>query len=153
MNTIDEFRGKYHFLSNFAVHQVKYDGAAWKTSEHAYQAAKTHDKDEKTRVQLCQTPGLSKKAGKRVTLRDDWGEVKIRIMEEIVRSKFTNNRVLARKLLATEDDRLVEGNSWHDNWWGNCTCGSPSCDYPGYNNLGLILMKIRSELSDAEGDG
>lgn len=153
MNTIDRFRGKYHFLSNFSIQQVKYDGITWQTSEHAFQAAKTHDKDEKTMIQLCKSPGLSKKAGKKVTLRDDWEQVKIGIMAEIVRDKFTNNRVLTRKLLATGDDRLVEGNTWHDNFWGNCTCGSSPCDYPGYNNLGGILMKIREELRDAKGDG
>lgn len=148
MNTIDTFRGKYYFLSNFSIQQVKYDGIKWTTSEHAYQAAKTHDKDEKTMIQLCKSPGLSKKAGKKVTLRDDWDEVKIGIMVEIVRNKFANNRVLTRKLLATGDDRLVEGNTWHDNFWGNCTCGSSSCDYPGHNHLGRILMKIRVELEE-----
>lgn len=152
MDTINSFRGKNYFLSNFSLNPVEYDGVTWPTSEHAYQAAKTHDKDKKTMIQLCDSPGLSKKAGKKLTLRADWHEVRVRIMNEIVRSKFANNPTLTRKLLATGDASLSEANSWHDNFWGNCTCGRSACDYSGYNHLGRILMGVREELRDAENE-
>lgn len=148
MDTIENFRGKYNFLSNFLGYRVKYDGVTWKSSEHAYQAAKTHDKDEKTMIQLCLTPGSAKKAGRKVTLRDDWDKVKIGIMDRIVHAKFAGNPTLTRKLLATGDAEIIEGNHWHDQFWGDCTCGMSSCDYPGYNNLGRILMKVRVELEE-----
>jgi len=48
-------------------------------------------------------------------------------------------------LLATGDTKLLEGNRWHDNFWGNCDC--PNCrDKPGLNYLGKILMRVRLEL-------
>ncbi len=143
MDTIENFRGKYNFLSNFSGHRVKYDGVTWETSEHAYQAAKTHDKDEKTMIQLCLTPGASKKAGKKITLRDDWDQVKLGIMDRIVHSKFAGNSSLTRKLLATEDAEIIEGNSWGDSYWG-------VCEGKGQNNLGKILMKVRGEIRSHE---
>ena len=44
------------------------------------------------------------------------------------------------------DIMLIEGNYWHDNYWGNCLC--PKCkEIEGQNQLGKILMKVRSTLS------
>lgn len=37
---------------------------------------------------------------------------------------------------------IVEGNYWHDNYWGNCTCDKCK-NIEGQNKLGKILMKIR----------
>jgi len=48
-------------------------------------------------------------------------------------------------LLATLDAELIEGNAWHDNFWGDCFC--EKCrDIEGLNVLGNILMRIREEL-------
>ena len=46
-------------------------------------------------------------------------------------------------LLATGGEELIEGNWWHDNFFGVCTCGP--CDGKGKNNLGKILMRVREE--------
>ena len=62
-------------------------------------------------------------------------------MEEIVRAKFYQNPQLAEKLIATADRKIVEGNTWHDTFWGvDAATGK------GENHLGVILMKIREEL-------
>ena len=86
-------------------------------------------------------PVQSKKAGRRVRLRPDWEEVKVGIMEQIVRAKFTQNEVLKWRLIATGEAELVEGNSWHDTCWGVDTKTGE-----GQNHLGRILMKVRQEL-------
>ena len=57
-------------------------------------------------------------------------------------AKFTQNEELKEKLLATENEELVEGNTWHDTYWG-------VCNRRGKNKLGKILMRIREELRDA----
>ena len=54
-------------------------------------------------------PSEAKKLGRRVNLRKDWEAVKVKIMEEIVRAKFTQNPDLAEKLLATGDAYLEGG--------------------------------------------
>ena len=62
-------------------------------------------------------------------------------MEGIVRAKFTQNAGLAEQLIATGDRELVEGNNWHDTFWG-----ADGKTGEGENHLGRILMKIRGEL-------
>ncbi len=138
MEKIDSFRDKYFFLSNFYLCKIKIDGVEYSSGEAAFQAQKCVDKEEKARfVEL--TPLLSKKFGKSVKLRPDWEKVKVDIMTEVVRAKFTQNTDLAEKLIATGDAELIEGNHWRDYFWG-------MCNGKGKNNLGKILMKIREEL-------
>ena len=64
-------------------------------------------------------------------------------MREVVICKFMQNPDLMKKLLATGDAKLVEGNTWHDNYWGICRCGSRDKCGTGSNMLGKILMQVR----------
>ena len=43
------------------------------------------------------------------------------------------------KLLDTGDTELIEGNNWHDTFWG-------VCKGKGQNNLGKILMEVRKDI-------
>ena len=133
-----EFRGKYRFLSNFYPCSIVYEGIEYPTTEHAYQAAKTLDTERRYHISQLETPGQAKRAGKNVKLRDDWEEVKIQVMYEICKLKFTKPN-FAQKLLATGNQELVEGNTWNDTFWGRCKGR-------GQNNLGKILMIIRDEI-------
>ena len=73
------------------------------------------------------------------------------IMHDIVLAKFTQNPDLKAKLIATCDEYLLEGNTWHDNYWGVCLCNGSKClDKVGKNKLGLILMQVRKEFKDME---
>lgn len=136
---IDKFDDKYYFLSNFYPANTKYDGVIYKTSEHAFQAAKTNDSKLRNKIKNAQNPGQAKKLGKQVPLRNDWEEIKYDIMLEIVRDKFTRNKTLGLSLTDTKDAELIEGNTWGDIIWG-------VCDGRGTNWLGKILMKVRNEL-------
>lgn len=138
MNKIDEFKGKYFFLSNFYNAPVMYEGLMYKNNEGAFQSAKVLDMER--RKQFCELdPSTAKKKGRNVKLRNDWEKVKDGIMEEIVRDKFTRNEDLRKKLLETGNAILIEGNTWSDRYWGVCRD-------KGKNKLGKILMKIREEL-------
>ncbi len=137
---IKEFQGEHRFLSNFWPAEVELDGIKYPTIEHAYQAAKTLDEERRKVIQAQTTPGEAKRAGRKVKIRPDWEDVKIGIMLDLVRQKFTNNVKLRNRLLATGDEELIEGNTWGDTFWGRCKG-------IGQNNLGKILMKIRKELS------
>jgi len=136
---IREFQGKYRFLSNFFPSPVAMDGKEYPSVEHAYQAAKTLDKDRREVIRQQETPGRAKRAGQRAPLRKDWDEVKLRVMEILVRRKFKSHDNLKKRLLATGDEELIEGNTWNDTFWGVCRGR-------GQNHLGKILMKIREEL-------
>ena len=85
------------------------------------------------------SPGQAKKYGKTVELRKDWEDVKLSIMEEIIREKFIYDPDLVKMLLDTGDKELIEGNNWNDTFWGMCRG-------KGENHLGKILMKLREEL-------
>jgi ribA/ribD-fused uncharacterized protein len=139
------FRGEYRFLSNFAPFPVLFDGVEYPTAEHAYVAAKTLDPEVRARVRTIDTPGNVKYRGKSIELRADWEAVRDDVMLAILRSKFTRNPKAGELLLATGVAELVEGNRWHDNYWGRCRCKHCK-DASGRNTLGRLLMMVRAEL-------
>lgn len=136
-----EFKGPYRFLSNFFVAELVWDNIVWPSSEHAYQAAKSLDRDVRLRFSRLPTPVSAKHAGKGVALRPDWETVKVGVMAEIVRAKFTQNPRLKQLLIDTGDAHLEEGNTWGDRIWGVSPPGSGN----GKNHLGKILMELRAE--------
>ena len=142
---IDKFEGDYAFLSNFYESPFMYKGITYPTVEHAFQAAKTLNPVEMYRIAKAPTPGQAKRLGRSVNLRADWETIKYSVMTELVREKFYSSAELAEKLLATGDEELVEGTTWHDNIWGNCTCDKCK-NIQGQNHLGKILMQIRQEI-------
>lgn len=144
MNDIREFSGKYYFLSNFFQSSVTWQGLTYQNNEAAFQSAKTLNEYAR-RSFAALDPSTAKSRGRKVLLRDDWESVKYDIMYEICKAKFTQNTDLKKKLLNTGDVYLAEGNTWHDNIWGNCQCDRCR-DISGQNHLGKILMKIREEL-------
>jgi ribA/ribD-fused uncharacterized protein len=149
MDKITSFSGDYRFLSNFALGGVvQYDGIFYKTVEHAYQAAKTVDEAERRRIHVAKHPGEAKKVGKKLTLRPNWDEIKLDIMLDLLKQKFSVGEFRI-KLIDTGDAELIEGNTWHDNYWGDCVCSKPKCDDLGRNWLGKLLMQVRKELRNA----
>lgn len=66
-------------------------------------------------------------------------------MESVVTSKFVHNPDLADRLRSTGGSLIVEGNVWHDQIWGGCSC-SRHRDVPGGNALGVILMAVRMRM-------
>ena len=143
---IDSFSGEYSFLSSFSPASVSdndYD-IRYPTVEHGYQAYKTQVYPLRVEIAHKDTPGQAKRAGQRVALRTDWEQVKVSVMRMFVQQKF-RNPMLAVQLMDTGDRELCEGNYWHDQYWGDCTCPKHR-DVPGQNVLGQILMIVRSEL-------
>lgn len=135
MEKIDSFTSKYRFLSNFYIEP---DGTHL---EAEYQAAKTLDVEAQNRI-LGMTPAKAKDAGRKVVLRSDWDAVKISVMRNLLKQKFSN-KYLAGLLLDTENAELIEGNYWNDIFWG-------VCKGVGENNLGKLLMELRDQLKAIE---
>jgi ribA/ribD-fused uncharacterized protein len=144
---IDDFEGHYAFLSNFTPAPVVLDGVRYPTVEHAYQAAKTLEPGERQKIREASTPGLAKKLGRKLKKRPDWPDLKVDIMRDLVRQKFAAQPDLKKLLLATGETELVEGNTWHDNFWGKCRCDRCASS-PGQNRLGRLLMEVRSQLKE-----
>lgn len=143
MNVIDKFDGKYHFLSNFYPCTIEYEGIVYPSTEHAYQAAKTTNPDLRQMIADIESPGKAKRRGWNLPLREDWDQVKFKVMYEINSYKFQDPD-LRQKLRDTGKAELVEGNNWHDNFWGVCAC--KRCSGKGQNFLGRVLMEVRNDI-------
>lgn len=135
---IDKFVGPYRFLSNFWPATVVLDGVAYPSVEHAYVAAKTVVPSLRTQIAAIVEPGAVKRFGRTFAIRADWEDVRLGIMEDLVRQKFSVEP-LRSQLLETGSVELVEGNTWNDQFWGVCRGR-------GQNHLGKILMRVRDEL-------
>ena len=142
---INEFKGRYYFLSNFYKAPVVWNGIKYKNNEAAFQSAKIISGKE---MFANLDPSSAKKLGRKVQLRNDWEDVKDEVMYEICKAKFSQNLGLKRRLLETDNEYLEEGTTgWHDNIWGNCSCEKCK-NIPGENKLGKILMRVREELKN-----
>lgn len=132
-----------YFMSNFSAFEVNYDGHIWKTSEHAYQAAKFTKESPVYKEMLTATSAHNalKLAERNYEHnRPDWNETeKIRVMTVIVRAKHDQHEYIQRKLLETGNAELIE-NSPTDPFWGR------GPDWKGRNELGKIWMKLRQEM-------
>lgn len=144
-STIRHFRGRFAFLSNFASSPITVDGIDYPTAEHAFQAHKTLDPRERSRIASLPDPAAAKKAGRKVELRPDWEDVKIDVMRAVLLQKFAPGSELAVELLRTGAVELIEGtDTWNDRFWG-------VAKGLGENHLGRLLMEIRHELSQSNG--
>ncbi|KAJ3215067.1 hypothetical protein HDU67_000847 [Dinochytrium kinnereticum] len=141
-DTITTFRGQYGFLSNFHPHTILLDGIIYKTSENANHAAKCLNHTDKNAFSDVE-PREAKRMAQSVDLRPDWEEVKVGVMDTILRIKFEPRSELASKLARTYPKDIVEVNTWGDRFWG-VSKGK------GKNHLGKLLMTIRQELMDHE---
>lgn len=141
---INSFRGNYYFLSNFYSAPVRYGGISFLNNEAAFQSGKVIDMSERRKFSMLQ-PNEAKKLGRKISLRPDWEDIKFDVMRAVIHNKFKENPELAEKLIETGNEELVEGNTWHDNIYGNCTC-SKCKNIVGKNMLGKILMEEREQL-------
>lgn len=134
---IESFSGDYSFLSNFYLCEVYYQGKLYRSSEHAYQAAKTDNKEDRDKFDNI-TSGEAKKLGRKLQVSEHFKRNKVGIMHEIVLNKFNRNTELLKKLLDTYPLYIQEGNYWGDKFWGVCLKTGE-----GKNYLGKILMDVR----------
>lgn len=56
---INSFMGKYRFLSNFWPCKVIFNGLEYPSTEHAYQAAKTLNPEERYEISLLKNSSRS----------------------------------------------------------------------------------------------
>jgi hypothetical protein len=147
-----KFKDDYEYLSNFYTRPklLIWRGVEFDHSEGPYQLEKDQElanNPDFVREFALYSASETKKWGKHhARLRADWNSVKVSIMHEIVKKKFDSNLDLKLKLIATGSSELIEGNWWHDNFWGTCPVGSKN----GRNELGKIHMRIRTEFTGHE---
>lgn len=127
---------EFSFLSNFypyAQNQqkypcrftVEYDGIEFDAVEKAYQAAKCSRRADRFQFQSL-SASQAKELGEsaQIELRENWPQIKFRIMYELVWQKFSFCEELRQKLIATGDAEIIEPD----------------------NHLGEILMRVRNAI-------
>jgi ribA/ribD-fused uncharacterized protein len=137
---IKEFQGEYRWLSNFAIVPIKLDSIVYKSVEHAYMSCKSDDYTWKLFCRDTERAGDVKKASYKIKLVDNWDQIKLDVMKECLKQKFSNEPYKT-KLIQTNDELIQEGNDWNDKFWGVCLKTGK-----GENNLGKMIMNIRNEL-------
>lgn len=144
---MNEFIGFYprefYCFDNFSAFAVVYKGIKYMTVEHAYQALKFADTapDIAREITECFSSYEAQQIAyaNRDKQNPDWDEIKVDLMEELLRLKLEQNPYVKRKLLQTKDYEICE-DSPKDSFWG---IGS---NRNGQNQLGKIWMKLRDEL-------
>lgn len=140
------FTGAFCLIDNFAPTPVIVDvgfGNHWyRTSEHAFAAAKAANRDQHDGVRRQEDPGRAKALGRKVILRPDWEEVKFDMMWTILEAKFAQNADALAVLKYTEGRAIYEGNNWADRIWGVTQDGK---QWVGRNALGIQLMNLRTQ--------
>jgi N-glycosidase YbiA len=144
----------YGCFSNFSPHSIFVPtGSAnelveqkWATVEHYYQAHKfqgTKFEYLMAEIQAAPTPELAAKIGRNPThqVHPDWDLNKYAVMYRAIWQKFSNHLEIQQILLETGAAEIIE-DSPVDYFWG---CG---IDRSGQNQLGQILMQVRSKLSN-----
>lgn len=150
---IDRFAGRWHDLSAFSSARLVVDGIPVSTAEHGFHLLKTDDPDWRVKIAAAATPQKAKEIGRRAPLRPHWDVARrYDAMRQVQWLKFGGDFGRGLLLTGTGDAVLIEGNTWHDNTWGDCHCGNrdgghPQCIPAGHNLLGWMLMRIRDELT------
>ena len=134
---------EFYVFDNFSSFAVDYCGRRWPTSEHAYQASHFFETAPKLAEAILEARSahdaykIAKANADKAP--ENWDEMKIDIMTEIVRAKCEQNSYVKEKLLDSGDLDIIE-DSPKDNFWG---WGK---NHDGRNELGQIWMRLRDEL-------
>jgi len=114
------------------------------------------DSDVATQILTATTPIEVKALGRQVKNFDEdiWKENRYRIVKEGNILKFTQHLDLREKLLATQGKMLVEASP-RDRIWGigyGAKNALANKERWGLNLLGQVLVEIRDEMLDEQGD-
>jgi len=131
----------YGAFSNFAPFPFSLNARTWPTSEHYFQAQKFAGHPDEEEIRSAASPMIAARMGRsrQRPLRSDWERVKDDVMLDALRAKFGQHEDLRKLLLGTGELELVEHTS-KDRYWAD------GGDGRGLNRLGILLMKLRSEL-------
>ncbi len=132
-------------LSSYSAHSFKLDKAEWPSVEHYFQAMKFAETapDYCEKIRQAKTPKQAQKLGRTrfKKINPEWRKLRRVIMTRALYTKCHQYPNVARRLLDTEDHKIVE-SSQYDYFWG---CGR---DRRGENTYGKVLMDIRAKLRE-----
>lgn len=134
-----------HPLSSFSRHGFFLDDADWPTVEHYFQGMKFTDPDQRAAIRHTASAADAERLADKHkrAIRKDWKQVRQTIMTRGVYTKCLTHPDIAKALLMTGTQKIVE-SSMYDYYWG---CGR---DGRGENTYGKVLMAVRDRLRTEE---
>jgi len=117
--TIFTHQEGFEFLSNMRLYPILYAGRIFKASENVYQFSKLPDELKKEYIDRFpkMNPFTARKITRKLPVRDDWEEIKLKVMFDTLRLKFYQHPYLIKQIVKIEGP-LVEYNTWKDTYWG-----------------------------------
>ncbi|KAF8630180.1 hypothetical protein AX15_003059 [Amanita polypyramis BW_CC] len=113
-------KDKPHYgFTNFSEHPIKYRGQMYPTSEHLFQSLKflDHKSDVAEMIRVASRPRDAFDLARqyRKSMRNDWFQVNIKMMDDVLWHKFMQHKALKNELLATGNAELIEAGGL--NFW------------------------------------
>lgn len=127
---------QFPFLRNGYKCSITFDGEIYPSVEHAYQASKTDLERHRDEIRDAATAKDAVDLGRSLVLRRGWHLDKLAYMENFLRQKFSNEKLMEK--MSQLDDSPIEADMSSD-FWG-------TGDGAGQNVLGKILTKIKEEI-------
>lgn len=149
MNHISAFKNEYLFLSNKSYCNIYITIGAeqlvFSSAESLFYYGKAYfskDKEKMKQIYNCSNVNSIINIANEININEHlWESYKFSWMCKVVQFKFEQNLKYRQLLIKTFPSILINGNYWHDLYWGidlNTNIGQ--------NNLGLILMLLRNQL-------
>lgn len=141
MGTISSFTGKHSFLSMEYGCEIKMFDATFNSAAALFYSFKTNDiKSRRKYARLSPNKARSKAA---LVQSDDFDDNKYDYLKIVIHEKFKQNPHLAKLLIDTYPDELVNNITYYDTWMG--------IQYgKGKNALGKALMEERNDLMKSD---
>jgi len=135
---ITKFKGEFDYLNNRFSCRFSWQGLEHRTAEAAFQSSKCEDEAER-KVYATSSVNKAILLGKDQKPYPGWEDVRLNIMESILKAKFGQNPKLMKRLKDTGNRILINGTK-QDTFWG-----VDLYSWQGENHLGEILMSIRDK--------
>ncbi|MEW2555117.1 NADAR family protein [Streptomyces zhihengii] len=119
---------------------IVFAGESYASVLHGYWALSVADVADRGRIRDAGSGREAHDLGGRATHRSDWPDVRLAVMAELLRAKFTQHPELARVLLSTGDARISYTGFSESPFWRDVPDGR------GRNWMGRLLELTRSEL-------
>lgn len=112
MNAITDFHNEFYWLDNMYLVSVDWSrNVVFNSTEQGFVYFKTTNLATRKEILTIGDPYEVKALGRAMKMRPDWDNIKYGVMYELVRQKFHQHPKLRKKLLATGDRVLIEGNT------------------------------------------
>jgi ribA/ribD-fused uncharacterized protein len=141
-------------FSNWAKSEFTYKGIKFYTAEGAFMWEKSvcfGDVENANAILKIKQPDVQKQLGRCISGYNEevWANVRYRVMLDVCREKFTQNRKLLTELLNTGSKIIVEASPYDTIWGIGLGVEDPRAldetQWLGQNLLGKVLMELRSE--------